>query len=238
MPGARPRILLNFASSLDGKINPVPGIRRGVFMMSRHREDFRRMLALRARGDAVLIGASNLRADNPDLAIPADERAARAARGEAEPLRIVVTGAGAGVVPEMRMFDPGRGGRSIVVHTARMPADARARLSPVAEMVELGAETVAMPDLLAWLTARGLRTVVCEGGGELAAQFFSARAVDELYLTLVPRVLGGSRAPTLAGGPGLPLDAVPDGRLASLERIDDDLFLRYEFRWTDSPAYT
>ena len=45
------------------------------------------MLALRATADAVMIGATNLRADDPDLAIPPDERAARRARGAAEPLR-------------------------------------------------------------------------------------------------------------------------------------------------------
>ena len=57
----RPRVLVNFATSVDGKINPAPGLRQGKFMMSRHREDFRRMLTLRAQADAILIGASNLR---------------------------------------------------------------------------------------------------------------------------------------------------------------------------------
>jgi len=88
-------VLVNFASSVDGKINPAPGLRQGKFMMSRHREDFHRMLSLRAEADAILIGATNLRADNPDLAIPAAERAARRARGAPEPARIVVTTAGA-----------------------------------------------------------------------------------------------------------------------------------------------
>lgn len=228
---ARPRVLVNFAVSLDGKINPAPGRRREVFMMSRGREDFRRMVALRARGQAVLIGASNLRADNPDLAIPADERAARVARGEAEPLRVVVTASGAGIEAGMRMFDPARGGRSVVAHAARMPAEARARLSAVAELVELGADSVPIPELLAWLVERGVGTLVCEGGGELCAQLFTARAVDELYLTLVPRVLGGALAPTLVAGPGFGADEIPDGKLASLEQVGDEIYLRYEFTW-------
>src|SRR3954451_16756572 len=118
MTDARPRVLINFASSLDGKITPAPGLRQGLFMMSRDREDFRRMLALRATADAILIGASNLRADNPDLAIPADKPPPRRARGAAEPLRILITTTGAGLSPEMRMFDPARGGPSVVVHAA------------------------------------------------------------------------------------------------------------------------
>ena len=136
-PQGRPRVLVNFAASLDGKINPAPGLRPGKFMMSRDREDFRRMLSLRAQADAILIGASNLRADNPDLAIPADEHAARRARKEREPLRIVVTSSGEAISPGMKIFDPSRGGPSIVLHAASMPPETRARLSAVAELVEL-----------------------------------------------------------------------------------------------------
>jgi riboflavin biosynthesis pyrimidine reductase len=61
----RPRVLCNFAPSIDGKI--APARKRRPFVMSRHGEDPRRMHSLRARGDAVVIGSSNLRADDPDL---------------------------------------------------------------------------------------------------------------------------------------------------------------------------
>jgi 5-amino-6-(5-phosphoribosylamino)uracil reductase len=144
---------------------------------------------------------------------------------------MVVTGRGDGIAPEMKMFDPARGGPSLVVHAAAMPAETRDRLAPVAELVELGAEAVAVVDLLAWLAGRGVRTLLCEGGGDLCAQLYAARAVDELYLTLVPRVLGGVRAPTLAGGAGFFPDEIPDGKLASVERIGDELYLRYTFSW-------
>ncbi len=227
----RPRVLVNFATSVDGKINPAPGLRQGKFMMSRGREDFRRMVSLRATADAVLIGASNLRADNPDLAIPADERDRRRAAGIAEPLRVVLTSTGAGLTPDMRMFDPARGGKSIVAHAAAMPAIERQRLGTVAELAELGGERVAVEDLLAWLHERGVQTLLCEGGGNLCAQLFAARAVDQLHVTLVPRILGGARAPTLADGPGFAPDQIPDATLASLERDGDELYLRYDFRW-------
>lgn len=227
----RPRVLVNFAASLDGKINPAPGLRAGPFTMSRHREDLRRMVALRARADAVLIGASNLRADDPDLAIPEDQRVARRARREREPWRIVMTSGGAGLSPDMKVFDPARGGPTVVVHTARMPQAVRAELATVAELVDLGTLTVDMGDLLSWLAGRGVRVLLCEGGGDVCAQLVAARAVDELYLTVVPRVLGGVRAPTIVGGPGFAPDQVPDSTLASVERVGDELFLRYEFAW-------
>jgi len=230
-PQERPRVLVNFAASVDGKINPAPGLRHGKFMMSRHREDFRRMLSLRAEADAILIGATNLRADNPDLAIPPDERAARRARGAPEPARIVVTTTGEGITPDQRMFDPALGGPSIVLHAPSMPAETRAPLASVAELVQFTGERVAMSDVLTWLHGRGFRTLLCEGGGALAAQFFAARAVDALYLTLVPRILGGAHAPTLAAGPGFAPDEIPDPKLSSMERVGDELYLRYTFAW-------
>ena len=51
------------------------------------------------------------------------------------------------------------------------------------------------------------------------------------HMTLVPRVLGGARAPTLADGPGFAPDEIPDPTLAALERVGDELYLRYEFSW-------
>jgi riboflavin-specific deaminase-like protein len=228
----RPRVLINFAVSLDGKINPVPARRPPKFMMSRGREDFHRMVALRATADAVMIGATNLRADDPDLAIPPDERAARRARGAAEPLRIVVTTKGDGVLPSAKMFDPARGGPAIVVHGASMPAPARDQLRACAELVSFGTDDVPMPELLAWLAGRGVGTLLCEGGGQIVAALFAARAVDEAYLTLVPRVLGGTHAPTMVGGAGFLPDDIPDPKLVGLEQLGDELYLRYAFSWS------
>ena len=67
------------------------------------------------------------------------------------------------------------------------------------------------------------------GRRDLVAHLFAARAVDELYLTVVPRILGGAAAPTLVAGAGFDPDEIPDAKLASLERIGDELYLRYEF---------
>jgi riboflavin-specific deaminase-like protein len=190
------------------------------------------MRQIRATADAILIGAGNLRADNPDLAIDAKERMRRREAGEREPLRMVVTGSGEGIWPNQKMFDPALGGPSFVLHSERLPAEARERIAPVATLVTLGQRDVDMPRLLEWAAReRGVRTIVCEGGGILCAQLFAARAVDELFVTVVPRILGGALAPTLAGGPGFSADEIPDATLGSIDRLGNELFLRYDFRW-------
>jgi 5-amino-6-(5-phosphoribosylamino)uracil reductase len=222
---------VNMASSLDGKINPVKVWRTGPFQMSRKPTDGLRMLELRARADAIVIGASNLRADDPDLALGPAERARRQESGQPEPLRVVVTRGGDGIVPTARMFDRTLGGQAVIAHSAQMRADQRAVLGGVATLIELGDTDVPVVGLLAWLGEQGARVVLCEGGGELNAQLFAASAVDELFLTLVPRILGGASAPTIVGGPGFVVDFVGDARLGALDRVGDELFLRYDFTW-------
>jgi riboflavin biosynthesis pyrimidine reductase len=118
----RPRVLCNMACSIDGKI--APSRKSAPFVMSRHTEDPRRMRSLRARTDAVLIGASNLRADDPDL-LPSKRR-------------VVVTRSGYGVEPAARMFDRALGGEAVVAHAATMTETKRAALSSCATLLELG----------------------------------------------------------------------------------------------------
>jgi 5-amino-6-(5-phosphoribosylamino)uracil reductase len=176
------------------------------------------MHALRARAQAVVIGATNLRADDPDL-MPC-------------PLRVVVTRAGDQVEPTAKMFARELGGEAVVAHASSLPEAKRASLAKVATLVELGASRVDVARLLEWLALeRRCMTVLCEGGGVLVAELFGARAVDELYVTVVPRVLGGASAPTMVEGDGFEPDAIPDAKLGSVETIGDELFLRYDFRW-------
>jgi riboflavin-specific deaminase-like protein len=181
------------------------------------------MLLLRAGADAVLIGASNLRADDPDL-MPSK-------------LRVVVTRRAEGVEPTAKMFDPSLGGEAVVAHAATMPEPRRAMLRTRATLVELGEHEVDVQRLLEWLASeRACKVVLCEGGGVLNARLFAVRAVDELYVTIVPRILGGESAPTIVEGGGFEPDAIPDARLARVEQAGDELFLVYRFGEPTSPS--
>jgi 5-amino-6-(5-phosphoribosylamino)uracil reductase len=88
------------------------------------------------------------------------------------------------------------------------------------------------------LSGRGVRTLLCEGGGDLCSQLFAARAVDEVYLTLTPRILGGAHAPTMVDGAGFGPDEIPDATLTSMEQAGDELYLRYQINWTQEPPPT
>ena len=87
-------------------------------------------------------------------------------------------------------------------------------------------------DLAAGLRAlraeHGVASVLCEGGPTLNAALLAAGLVDELSLTLSPRLAGGSDPLSIIGGIAL---GEPRGlTLRSVHEADGMLFLRYAAR--------
>ena len=77
------------------------------------------------------------------------------------------------------------------------------------------------------LAERGIERLLIEAGGDLLFQFLAADAIDEMYLTLCPLLVGGD-APSLADGAGFDLAELRRMRLVSAEPEGDEVFLRYE----------
>jgi DNA-binding transcriptional LysR family regulator len=96
-----------------------------------------------------------------------------------------------------------------------------------ADLIDLGDTRVDFTGLLATLGDIGARTVLCEGGPRLNHQLLAAGLVDELCLTISPRIVGGAgtTGPGLLNGEAF---AVPSGlRLDRVLAHDDFLFCRY-----------
>jgi riboflavin biosynthesis pyrimidine reductase len=86
-----------------------------------------------------------------------------------------------------------------------------------------------LPRLMAFLHEQhGVRCVLCEGGPTLNSFLFAADLVDELFLSLSPKVLSGSAALTIVAGRELvePRDA----DLISVAEAEGELFTRWRFR--------
>ncbi len=95
-------------------------------------------------------------------------------------------------------------------------------------VVESGPQgRVDLPALLGSLRAEGVRALLCEGGPTLHGSLQAAGLVDELFLTIAPKLSGGIEAPRLIEG-GLP--TVVELELAWLLEQDGELFARYRRR--------
>ena len=220
----RPFVSINMAMTADGKITSA---RREEPAFS-SRLDKKTMDRLRAEADAVVIGAGTLRADNPPLNVRDPEmKAHRRSLGKPEGLVNVVVTASARVDPDSRFFKGREAAGRIVATVEDAPADRLTRLGQVAEVWTLGRGQVDLPQLLTRLNARGMKRVLVEGGGELNWGFVRDNLFDELYVTIVPALLGGRDAPTLCEGEGFAMADQRRLRLVAADVLDGEIFCRY-----------
>ncbi|MWA09788.1 bifunctional diaminohydroxyphosphoribosylaminopyrimidine deaminase/5-amino-6-(5-phosphoribosylamino)uracil reductase RibD [Streptomyces sp. BA2] len=179
----RPHVTWKYAATLDGRIAAADGSSRWITSAGA-RADVHR---LRAECDAVVVGSGTQRADDPHLAV-------RGIEGAVQPLRVVVDTNGTAVAPGARVLD-----------------DAAPTLIAVADNVTTQgeAETVRIPRadggldiraLLDELHARGVRSVLLEGGPTLSGAFVAAGAVDRVVAYLAPVLLGAGPAALTGGG--------------------------------------
>ena len=185
-----PFVTAKFAMSLDGKLATRSGDARWISGEASRR----RAHELRALADAVMVGIGTALADDPRLTARDVEQAA-----ERQPLRVVVDSAGRLPADAAMLGEPG----ATLVAVA---AEGRG-----AALAEAGAEVVALPGadgrvdlrgLLAALGARGVVSVLVEGGAELLGALFDERLVDKVVAFIAPVVIGGTEAPSAVGGRG------------------------------------
>lgn len=192
--------------------------------------DLEHLYELRATADAVMSGARTVEDTNALLgAGGARFRQLRLRRGLAEySLRVIVSGSGT-ISPGARIFLH-RFSPIIVLTTGRAPSPRIARLRRIAnEVLVCGRNELDFAEALRQLRRKfNVRRLLCEGGGEVNDALFRAGLVDELHLTICPKIFGGTRAPTLADGLGAArLAGAAKLRLISCRRVDDELFLVY-----------
>ncbi len=221
-----PFVLINMAMTADGKI--ATANRRVSSFGSPRDQDH--LLQLRATADAVMAGArtADLNAINMGPG-PAKYRRLRVRHGLAEfNLRIIVSRSGT-VDPDAEVFKH-RFSPIIILTTHRATAARLKELRAVATEVKLcGAKEIDFPRALRWLRAKwGVKRLLCEGGAELNDAMFRAGTVDQLNLTVCPRVFGGRSAPTIADGVGAgSLARAARLELESARRQGDEMFLVY-----------
>lgn len=214
-PPDRPYIFTNTVTTLDGKLilgepgSTAAGLGSPVDRLLMHR--------LEERADAVVIGSSTLRADKHMNYPPSLYRA-------------VVTTSG-DLPTDHDFFQKSAPGRALVFAPTHLPPDRKLALERVATVHLVGETRVEIPEVVRILhTHYEVRYLLVEGGGNLNFYFFEAGLVDEIFLTLAPRVKGGGHLPTMVDGAGLPREQVPYYELISAYLNDSELFLRYRRR--------
>ena len=219
----RPFVFVNMAMTADGKIATA---NRTLSAFSSAR-DHEHLLELRATADAVMTGAATVNDSPINLGPgPVRFRRRRLTNGLAEyNVRIVVSGRGS-INPDAEIFRK-RFSPVIVLTTGKISEAKLKRLRTVADTVKIcGATEIDFSAALRWLRESwGVRRLLCEGGGELNDALFRAGLVDEINLTICPKIVGGRTAPTIADGRGFARLAMAKRfKLTSMRRQKGELF--------------
>lgn len=187
------------------------------------------LLALRGWCDVLLVGAGTVRVEGYGvIEVPAEAREIRTARGQADRPVFAITSASLDLDPELPAFaEAGPQNRPWVVTVPGSDPGRRARLEPYARVLEVAAGPDGRPSpaaVVAGLRRAGLPRVLSEGGPTMLAHLVGADQVDELFLTVSPKLVGGEGLRILHG----PAYEEPhELRLLDVLGAGDEVFLRY-----------
>jgi riboflavin-specific deaminase-like protein len=220
-PPDRPYVVLNMVATLDGRV-AIDG-RSGGIGDEADRELFH---GLRTQADAVMVGAGTIRAERYGRIIRRPElRERRVAEGLApDPLAVVVSARLRLPADLPLLQDPDS---TVVVLTGSdeelppTPARVHYLRGPAGRMLEL------RPLLQRLRDEFGVRSILCEGGPCLNDSLVREGLVDELFLSIAPKLVGGPPLTILTGDP------LPEPITAELVRVlehSGHLFGRYRLQ--------
>jgi 2,5-diamino-6-(ribosylamino)-4(3H)-pyrimidinone 5'-phosphate reductase len=160
------------------------------------KQDLRRLHRLRSSVDAVIIGISTVIADNPRLTVRLVKRHGTT------PVRIIVDSIGR-IPLDSKILKSASKINTIVAVTKRASDERVDKIkSAGAIVIVAGTKTVDLKELFFILKKMGFNKILVEGGGELNWSILQLGIVNELMVTIAPRIIGGRTATTLVEGDG------------------------------------
>jgi riboflavin-specific deaminase-like protein len=217
----RPYTLVNFVATVDGRTSFLG--RSGPIGDEGDRQMFH---GLRERVDAVMAGTATMRTERYGrMARDPERRRRRVERGlNPEPLAVIVTRSG-DVPFDIPLFGEPEARVAIFTPTELDTSSCDAQV----DVVTLDPGQMTMTTAWRRLTSDfGVRTLLCEGGPTVFGALLHEDLVDELFLTVSPRLAGGGSEAAITQGPPL-AELLQLTLLWTLER-DGSLFLRYGTR--------
>ncbi|MFH0763674.1 MAG: bifunctional diaminohydroxyphosphoribosylaminopyrimidine deaminase/5-amino-6-(5-phosphoribosylamino)uracil reductase RibD [Candidatus Omnitrophota bacterium] len=191
-----PYVTVKMAESIDGKIAAKSGESRWIT----GEESGRYVHSLRAKSDAVMVGANTILKDDSLLL---SKRS-----GAKQPVRIVVCG------------------RRTIPGNARIFS--QIDKSPVI-LARSKAGRMDLRRLLSELAKREIANILVEGGGELVASLVEERLVDRFLFFIAPKIIGGRLAKTAVEGVGVDRisRAIPL-KFVKIKRFKEDILIEAE----------
>lgn len=179
--------------TVDGKIATISGD-----SAISSRDDLKRVHKLRASADGIIVGISTVLADNPRLTV----RLARKRLKRKDPARIVIDSTGK-IPLDSRILLTASRIKTIVAVTKLAHIDTLSKIKKTGAIVIVsGRQTVNLKKVFSIIKQMGIRKILVEGGGEINWSLLRLGIVNELIVTIAPKIVGGRQATTLVEGEG------------------------------------
>lgn len=181
-----PRLRANFIASADGSAT-ASGLSGDLGGPADKRVfDLQRQLA-----DVIVVAAGTIRSEGYGaMRLPPEAEDWRVRAGLAPQPAFAVVSRSLDLDPASDVFAKAPV-RPLVLTSDAAPADRRAALAEVADVVSCGSDTVEPERLVSELVGRGLTQIHCEGGPSLLGALIEADVLDALSLTVSPVLEGG-----------------------------------------------
>jgi 2,5-diamino-6-(ribosylamino)-4(3H)-pyrimidinone 5'-phosphate reductase len=215
------QVIVNSAMTVDGKI----ATRQGDSTIS-SKDDLIRVHKLRDSVDGIIVGISTVLADNPRLTI----RLGRKQPKEKHLTRIIIDSMGR-IPLDSQILRTASKIKTIVAVTKLAHMNVRRKIKKTGAIVIVaGTNTVDLKRVLWTIQKMGIKKILVEGGGEINWSLFSLGIVNELIVTIAPKIVGGRQATTLVEGEGY--SRVSQGLKLQLKKVrmqnSGELVLHYK----------
>jgi riboflavin biosynthesis pyrimidine reductase len=209
-PTDRPYVYSNMVATVDGRI--VLGDADGNALGVGEATDQLLFRRLQRQCDAAMLGATTVRS-TPVIYPP-------------EKPRFTVTRTGD--IPLENRFFTDAPDRAYVLAPEDLDREAQARLCGQTHLLCFGQGEVDLTQAMRHLRQNmGIRHLLCEGGSVLNEKMLHLGLIDELFLTVTPKLKGGSHLPGILEGPGFPRHQYLPVSLLSLYHDNDEFYFRY-----------
>jgi len=194
---------------------------RGVLRIS-SKPDLLEVHRLRAKSEAILVGAETLRTDDCQLTVRYGQG------GSAKPMRITLTRSGC--LDFSARFFALDGAKKMIFCPKSVESALQKELPGQTYVVACDGDSCSLPKLLETLKTGGVKELMIEGGASVISQFLHERLVDQVRIAISPQIVGSAGKNRLFDAAPATAQSREEWQFVSVERFEETVVIWYEIR--------
>ncbi len=221
----RPFFYTNFVATVDGKTQVLQNT--NAYWPIGSKIDYDTLVELRMYADALVHGKNTVHGfrtlntlEDPEF----QKRRKKLGKNKLLPYVVISGHPDESLTPNLKNSNAGKP-ILITCEKATVPE----ALTTILEIERVGKESIDIIKTAKLLYKKGFKHVLVEGGPRLLGSFLKERLIDEIFLTIAPKIFGNQKGKTITMVEGFLFEAknIPKLKLISIKQVVNELYLRY-----------